>query len=230
MILPTEKIKYCRFPKLIIFQCIYHYLRYSLSYRDIEEIMKERGISVDHSTIQDWVVRHAVLFEKSIHKKKRTTKKSWRMDETYIKVNGKWKYLYRAVDEDGDTIDFLLTARRDTRAAKRFLQRAIKNNGTPEKVTIDGSASNKKALIKMNKQLKQEGKEEIEIQTKKYLNNIVEQDHRGIKRITNAMLGFKNFHSAQKTIRGIEIVRMIKKGQILDSQKVPFHTFCALAA
>ena len=85
-------------------------------------------------------------------------------------------------------------------------------------------------MIKMNKQLKQEGKEEIEIQTKKYLNNIVEQDHRGIKRITNAMLGFKNFHSAQKTIRGIEIVRMIKKGQILDSQKVLFHTFCALAA
>ena len=227
---PTEKMKYCQFPKLIIFRCVYYYLRYPLSYRDAEEIMEDRGVNVDHSTVQDWVVKYTELFEKHVHKKKKKTGKSWRMDETYIKVAGQWKYLYRAVDKDGNTIDFLLTAKRDAKAAKRFLQRAIKNNGLPEKITIDGSSANKAAIKEINEDLKKDKKEEIEIRTKKYLNNIVEQDHRGIKKIYSTMRGFKDFHSAQKTLRGIEVVRMIKKGQITDSSKIPFHTFCALAA
>lgn len=227
---PTEKIKYCHFQKLFVYRCIYYYLRYSLSYRDIEELMEERGINVDHSTIHDWVIKYTALFEKDIHKKKGKTGTSWRMDETYIKVSGEWKYLYRAVDKEGNTIDFLLTAHRDTKAAKRFLKRAIRNNGVPEKVTIDGSTANKAALNEVNKDLENDGKEKIEIRTIKYLNNIVEQDHRGIKRIYNSMKGFKEFHCAQKTLRGIEVVRMIKKGQIKESEKIPFHTFCAIAA
>jgi len=201
-----------------------------LSYRDIEEIMEERGLCVDHSTIQEWVIKFTPMFSDNIHKKKRKTGPSWRLDETYIKVSGQWKYLYRAVDREGNTIDFLLTAKRDTKAATRFLKRAIKNNGVPEKVTIDGSSANKAALQEMNSELEKEGKKEMEIRTTKYLNNIVEQDHRGIKRIYKHMLGFKEFQAAQKTLRGIEAVRMIKKGQIVEAQKIPFHTFIALAA
>ena len=135
---------------------VYYSHRDALSYRDIEEIMIDRGINVDHSTVQEWVVKYTKLFEKNIHKKKRNTDKSWRMDETYIKVKGKWKYLYRAVDKYGNTIDFLLTAKRNTKAALRFLNRAIKNNGMPEKITIDGSDANNAAIESINKGLKKE--------------------------------------------------------------------------
>ena len=197
---PQEKIKYCQYPKLIIYLCVYYYHRYALSYRDIEEIMIERN-----------------------------TDKSWRMDETYIKVKGKWKYLYRAVDKYGNTIDFLLTAKRNTKAALRFLNRAIKNNGMPEKITIDGSDANNAAIESINKGFKKEDK--ITIRKTKYLNNIIEQDHRGIKKICKPMLGFKNFHSAQKVLRGIEVVKIIRKKQIPASEnQTNFETFCSLAA
>ncbi|MDP7195133.1 MAG: IS6 family transposase [SAR202 cluster bacterium] len=226
---PQEKIKYCQYPKLIIYLCVYYYHRYALSYRDIEEIMIDRGINVDHSTVQEWVVKYTKLFEKNIHKKKRNTDKSWRMDETYIKVKGKWKYLYRAVDKYGNTIDFLLTAKRNTKAALRFLNRAIKNNGMPEKITIDGSDANNAAIESINKGFKKEDK--ITIRKTKYLNNIIEQDHRGIKKICKPMLGFKNFHSAQKVLRGIEVVKIIRKKQIPASEnQTNFETFCSLAA
>ena len=197
---PQEKIKYCQYPKLIIYLCVYYSHRDALSYRDIEEIMIERN-----------------------------TDKSWRMDETYIKVKGKWKYLYRAVDKYGNTIDFLLTAKRNTKAALRFLNRAIKNNGMPEKITIDGSDANNAAIESINKGLKKE--DQITIRKTKYLNNIIEQDHRGIKKICKPMLGFKNFHSAQKVLRGIEVVKIIRKKQIPTSEnQTNFETFCSLAA
>ena len=131
------------------------------------------------------------------------------MDETYIKIKGTWHYLYRAVDKEGNTIDFLLTKKRDTKAAKRFLIKAIGSNGLPEKITIDKSGANKAAIEEYNR----ENETSIEIRQIKYLNNIVEQDHRGIKRITKHMLGFKSFHAASVTLNGIELVRMLKKGQ-----------------
>ena len=117
-------------------------MRYALSYRDIEEILRDRGVDVDHSSIHDWAVRYSKIFARHIHKKKHALGKSWKMDETYIKVKGKWKYLYRAVDKEGSTIDFLLTARRDAKAAIRFLKRAIVNNSIPTTITIDGSRYN----------------------------------------------------------------------------------------
>ncbi len=120
-----EKLKGCHFPKTLVYQCVYWYLRYALSYRDIEELMLERGIYVDHATIQRWVVKYTPMFEASFRKKKRTVGTSWRMDETYIKIRAKSYYLYRAVDKKGNTIDFLLTAKRDKKAAKRFLAKAI---------------------------------------------------------------------------------------------------------
>ena len=132
---------------------------------------------------------------------------SWRMDETYIKVKGQWCYLYRAVDKHGQTIDFLLTKERDECAAKRFLTKAIRRHGVPEKITIDGSAANEAAIKSYN----EEHGTTIEIRQIKYLHNIVEQDHRGVKRVTRPMLGFKAFGAAQGTLAGIELMHMIKK-------------------
>ena len=133
------------------------------------------------------------------------------MDETYIRVKGQWRYLYRAVDKTGQTIDFLLTEARDEQAAKRFLTKAIHRHGVPEKITIDGSAANEAAIKRYNA----EHGTAIEIRKSKYLNNIVEQDHRGVKRITRPMLGFKSFDAAQSTLVGIELMHMIKKRQLV---------------
>ncbi|MBF0299408.1 MAG: IS6 family transposase [Oligoflexia bacterium] len=140
-----------RFPKDIILQSVYWYDRYSLSYRDIEEMMEERGVKVDHSTINDWVVKYNPLLEIEFQKKKKLVGGSWRVDKTYVKVNGEWKYLYRAMDKDGDTVDFLLTAKRDTKAAKKFFKKAIKRNGTPKKINIDKSGANKEGAEAYNK-------------------------------------------------------------------------------
>ncbi len=146
-------------------------MRYSLSYRDIEELMRERGVEIDHVTVQRWVVKYTPTLEAEFRKRKKTVGTNWRMDETYIKVKGKWHYLYRAVDKEGKTIDFLLTKKRDKLAAKRFLTKAIGNNGVPEKATIDGSAANKSALEEYNN----ENGTSIQIRQVNYLNNIVEQ-------------------------------------------------------
>ncbi len=223
-----EKFPGGHFPKCIVLQTVYWYLRYSLSYRDIEELMEERGIELDHATVQRWVVKYSPLIVAEFRKKKKAVGSSWRMDETYIKIKGIWSYLYRAVDKEGNTIDFLLTRRRDTKAAKRFLVKAIKHNGIPEKITIDGSAANKAALEEYNS----DKGTSIEIRQVKYLNNIVEQDHRGIKRITNSILGFKSFRSARITLDGIETVHMLRKMQLQSDNCAQnlAETFYSLAA
>lgn len=189
-----------------------------------------RGAFVDHSTLQRWVLRFASLIDTRVRKRKRPVHGSWRMDETYIKLNGKWVYLYRAVDKYGDTIDFYLRAKRNVLAAKAFFRKAFRENGKPEQVNIDKSGSNRAALEAFNKDLPQE--ERVEIRQNKYLNNIIEQDHRFIKKRTRPMLGFKNFNSAKATLSGIENIRMIQKGQIIG-QKVSqfaFNNFVALMA
>src|ERR1700704_4025872 len=148
------------------------------------------------------------------------------MDETYVRVKGAWKYLYRAVDKAGATVDFLLTARRDCQAALRFLRKAIKHNGTPEKITIDKSGANTAAIGSHNT----ETKAGIEMRQIKYLNNIVEQDHRAIKRQIRPMLGFKTFWSAAVTLAGVELMHMIRKGQLLLTSEVcPARQFYSLA-
>ena len=135
----------------------------------------------------------------------------YNIDETYIKVKGHWYYLYRAVDKTGQTIDFLLTEQRDEPAAKRFLTKAIHRHGVPEKITIDGSAANEAALKSYN----EEPGTAIAIRKIKYLNNIVEQDHRGVKRVTRPMLGFKSFDADQDTLVVIEHMHLIKKRQMM---------------
>ncbi len=140
------------------------------------------------------------------------TNDSYRVDETYIKVNGQWKYLYRAVDKAGQSVDFLLTAHRDKQAARRFFRKALIQHGLPKKVTIDKSGANTAAL----QALQEETGATIEIRQNKYLNNSVEQDHRAVKRITRPMLGFKSFRSAHRTLAGIELMHMLNKGQMIS--------------
>ena len=190
--------------------------------------MKERGFEVDHSTIQRWVVHYAPQLEEAFHQKKKRLGGRWRLDETYLKVKGKWKYFYRAVDKQGNTIDFLLTAKRDNNAARRFLNKAIDRNGKPGLINIDSSAANKAAIRDYN----DDHHKRIKIRQCKHLNNIIEQDHRHIKRRCRAMLGFKNFHAAQKTLAGIELIHMIKKGQMRftrGDRLSPAEQFYALA-
>jgi transposase-like protein len=131
---------------LLILLCVRWYVAYSLSTRNLEEMMAERGFEVDHSTVHRWVIKLVPAFEKAFRKHKRPVGKSWRMDETYIKVSGEWKYLYRAVDKAGNTVDFLLRARRDKPAARRYFEKAIGQNGVPETVTMDKSGANLAAI------------------------------------------------------------------------------------
>lgn len=196
---------------------VYMKCRFSLSYRDLEEMACIRGAQIDHSTVQRWMIKFTPLIDMQVRKRKKPVGKSWRMDETYIKVNGVWVYLYRVVDSLGNTIEFLLRKHRDAVAAKEFFRKAFKNNGRPEKVTIDKSGSNISALASANQGLPKD--EQIEVRQIKYLNNIIEQDHRFIKKRTKPMLGFKSFRSAKITIAGIENVRMIQKGQIIGANK-----------
>lgn len=198
-----------RFPINVILVCIRWYAAYPLSYRHIEEMMGERGVSVDDSTISRWAIRFLPMIEKMARKHKRPTGSSWRMDETYIKVKGVWKYLYRAVDKQGKTVGFLLTAKRDMAAAKRFFDKAMGANGDPDKVAMDKSGANKAAIEAVNA-----GRNvPILVYQVKYLNNIVEQDHCAIKRVIRPMLNFKSFRSASSVLAGIELMHMIRKGQ-----------------
>jgi putative transposase len=197
-------------PKDIILMGVRWYVAYPLSYRHVEELMEERGVLVDHATIQRWVVKYSPLLEEAFHRRKRSVWISWRMDETYIRIKGQWYYLYRAVDKQGQTIDFLLTEHRDKEAALRFLKKAIRRNGLPETITIDGSDANEAAIKSYNR----EHGTAIVIRQVKYFNNIVEQDHRAVKRVTRPMLGFKSFDAAQGTLVGIELMHTIKKRQM----------------
>jgi transposase-like protein len=174
-------------------------------------MMQERGVVVDHSSINRWAIRFLPLLEKAFRQHKRAVGASWRMDEMYIKVKGVWKYLYRAVDKEGKTVDFLLTAKRDASAARRFFEKAMRHTDVPDTVTMDKSGANKAAL----EQLNMEREIPITIRQVKYLNNIVEQDHRAIKRLTRPMLGFKSFRAAQAVLAGIELMHMIRKGQFM---------------
>jgi putative transposase len=202
--------KGAHFPQEIILTGVRWYVAYPLSTRHVEELMRERGVHVDHATINRWVIRYSPQLEEVFHRRKRPVWRSWRMDETYIRVKGEWRYLYRAVDKQGQTIDFRLTEQRDQEAALRFLKQAIRRHGVPEKITIDGSDANEAAIKRYN----EEHGTAIEIRQIKYLNNIVEQDHRAVKRITRPMLGFKSFAAAQNTLVGIELMHMIKKRQM----------------
>ena len=169
--------------------------------------MEERGVPVDHATIQRWVVKYSPQLEEAFHRRKRPVWVQLAHGRDLHPGQRQWRYLYRAVDKHGQTIDFLLTEHRDREAALRFLKKAIRRHGVPEKITIDGSEANEAAIKSYN----EEHGTAIDIRQIKYLNNIVEQDHRGVKRITRPMLGFKSFDAAQATLVGIELMHMLRE-------------------
>ena len=207
------EFKGSHFEKEIILWGVRWYVAYPLSYRQLEEMMCERGVSVDHSTLSRWVIKYAPEFEKQFRRCQRPVGRSWRGDETDVKIQGKWASLYRAVDKEGQTIDFLLTPQRDRAAAEAFLHKAIRNQGLPEKITIDRSGSNTAAIKRYNK-IHKTG---IAIRQCKYLNTIVEQDHRAVKRKVRPMLGCKSFWTARCTLAGMEVMHAIRKGQLVST-------------
>src|SRR5471032_1654076 len=182
----SKALKRLHYPLDIMLTCVLWYVAYPLSLRHLEEMMSERAVSVDHSTVHRWAIKLLPALGKAFGPRKQKVGRSWRMDETYIKVKGEWKYLYRAVDKAGDTVDFLFRAKRDKAAARRYFEKAID--------------ADREVPIK--------------IRQSKYLNNVVEQDHRAIKRIVRPMLGFKSFRCARIILGGIELVHMIAKGQM----------------
>lgn len=216
---PKNPFKWRHYQPEIILLCVRWYLRYPLSYRNVEEMMQERGLAVDHTTVYRWVQTYSVELKKRCRPHWHTVTKSWRVDETYIRVKGKWKYLYRAVDSKGHTIDFLLCAKRDKRAASRFLAKALKTTGnnSPRVINVDNNAAYPVAV----EELKAENvlDKSCQLRQNKYLNNLVEQDHRFLKKLVNPSLGFKSFYTARRTIIGYEIMNMIRKGQLKNVPK-----------
>jgi transposase, IS6 family len=201
------------FEDVIILLCVRWYLRYSLSYRDLEEMMAERGLSIDHVTIWRWVQRYAPILNQRLGRERRHPNRSWRVDETYVRVAGNWVYLYRAVDSTGDTIEFMLSPNRDLLAAKQFLQLALhRTESRPRVINVDGHPAYATAIS----ELKQSGElgRRCRCRPSPYMNNVLEQDHRFVKKRIAASLWFRSVGEALNTIAGYESMHMIRKGQI----------------
>jgi transposase, IS6 family len=205
--------KWRHFEGEMILLCVRWYLRYALSYRDVEELARERGLSVDHTTVFRWVQRYAPELDRRCRPSLRATNDSYRVDETYIKIKKQWYYLYRAVDSTGATLDFMLSATRDANAAECFFRQVLQasHTRTPRVITVDKNAAYPLAFGA----LQHDGTlpETCLLRQCKYLNNIIEQDHRFVKRRVNPGLGFGAFATAQRTIQGYEALHRLRKGQ-----------------
>ncbi|WP_371826978.1 IS6 family transposase [Microvirga sp. VF16] len=206
-----------QFTAEIILWAVRWYLRFPISYRDLACMFSDRGVQVDHTTLFRWIQAYAPELDKRVRSHLRMTNGSWRVDETYIRVKGKWVYLYRAVDAGGQTIDFLLSPKRDAAAARRFFRKALRQPHTvnPRTITVDKNA----AYPIATKAMKREGTlwRFAKLRQVKFLNNIVEQDHRRIKRLVRPGLGFQSFMTASRTIAGYEVMAMIRKGQVVNA-------------
>jgi transposase, IS6 family len=200
-------------PELILC-AVRWYLRYSLSLRDVEDLLIERGLEADHTTIWRWVQRYGPELEQRVRRHLKPTNKSWRVDETYVRVQGRWCYLYRAIDSSGATIEFLLSALRDADAAKRLFRKALGDPSHPQPrvINTDQAPIYGSAIPG----IKKEGtlRRCCRHRPVQYLNNILEQDHRAIKRRVNAKQGFREFQAARRIIQGYEAMHMIRKGQV----------------
>lgn len=204
------------FTGIIILWAVRWYCKYGINYRELQEMLAERGVNVDHTTIYRWVQRYAPEIEKRLrwYWCNPSDLNNWHLDETYIKVNGKWTYLYRAVDSRGHTIEFYLSPRRNTKAAYRFLRKIfnrVKKWQIPRVINTDKAAPYGRAL----NLLKEEGKcpTHVEHRQIKFHNNVIECDHGKLKRVINPTLGFKSIKTAHATIKGIEVMRALRKGQ-----------------
>jgi transposase, IS6 family len=226
-----------RFPAEVILRAVRWYLQFPISYRDLEAMLADRGVAVDHVSLFRWVQRFAPELEKRTRRHLRPCRGPWHVDETYVRVGGRWRYLYRAVDGTGQTIDFLLSAKRDKKAAKRFFRQALgrENTRNPRTVVTDRLKSYPGAL----REMKREGElgRFVRHRRGRWLNNLVEQDHRRIKRRTRPMLGFGSFWTARRTLAGVEIMAMLTKGQVrvvpandISAQRAFVHRVFGLAA
>jgi IS6 family transposase len=206
--------KWRHFEAEIILCAVRWYLRYALSYRDVEELLRERGVSIDHTTVFRWVQRYAPELDKRCRPRLNATNDSYRVDETYIKIKKEWYYLYRAVDSTGATLDFMLSATRDADAAKRFFRQVLQasHTCTPRVITVDKHAAYPLAF----EALQHDGTlpKTCLLRQCKYLNNMVEQDHRFVKRRVKPGMGFGAFDTAQRAIQGYEAMHRLRKGQL----------------
>ena len=202
------------FTSEVILWALRWYLAFPISYRDLELMLADRGVDVDHTTVFRWIQAYAPELEKRIRPHLRPSNGSWRVDETYVKVKGRWTYLYRAVDSRGQTIDFLLSAKRDAAAAKRFFRKALGQPHTvnPRTITVDKNPAYPRAVTEM----KEDGElwRRSRLRQVKFLNNIVEQDHRRVKRLVRPGLGFGSLWTARRTVAGYEVMAMVRKGQV----------------
>ena len=211
----SDPFKWRHFEPSLILLCVRWYCRYQLSYRDIEEMMRERGLDVDHSTVFRWVQRYAPEINKRVRQHLKMSGTSYRVDETYIKVGKSCKYLYRAVDKEGQTIEFMLSTRRDVSAAKRFFKKMMRaeHRRLPFSISVDKNAAYPEAFT--TSQAERIVPKDCKLRRVKYLNNVIEQDHRFIKKKVRASQCFKHFHTAERTLEGIEAVNMMRKGQVI---------------
>ncbi len=211
---PDQSFKGRQFTAEVILWAIHWYLMFPVSYRDLELMLADRDVEVAHTTVFRWVQTYALEIEKRIRPHLRLSNGSWRVDETYIREKCRWMYLYRAVDSRGQTIDFLLSAKRDTEAAKRFFRKALGQPHTvnPRTLTVGKNSAYPCAVTEM----KEDGElwHVARLRQCKYLNNTVEQDHRRVKRLVRPGLGFGSFHTARQTLAGYEAMAMIRKGQV----------------
>ncbi len=194
------------------------YLSYGLSLRDLEEMIAERGISLDHSTIHRWVVHFSPQLLGTFNTRKRPVVSNWHVDETYIRVKGEWTYLYRAIDKSGATVDFMFSRTRNLQDAKAFFRKSYQRHGLPEQVTIDGSQTNLEAARLCHGEARLQtasGVEPLKVRQSQYMNNRIEQDHRRIKRRIRPMLEFKSARTASIILGGVELIHMIHKGPLL---------------
>jgi transposase-like protein len=212
--LNSSLFKWRHFEPTLILLCVRWYCRYQLSYRDLEKMMRERGLSVDHSTVWRWVQKYAPEINKRIRQHLKMSGTSYRVDETYIKVGKSCKYLYRAVDKEGNTIEFMLSAKRDVSVAKRFFKKMMRadHRRLPFSISVDKNAAYPEAFT--TSQAERVLPHDCKLRRAKYLNNVIEQDHRFIKKKVRASQCFKSFHTAERTLEGIESINMMRKGQV----------------
>ena len=212
MLSVDEPFKGRHLDREIIVLCARWYLRFKLNFRDLVEMMAERGVSLSHTTIMRWIYCYAPEFDKRWNRFACRAGDSWRVDETYVKIKGRWTYLYRAVNSNGKTVDFLLRAKRDVVAAKAFFRRAFKKQGRlPRVITLDGYQASHRAALEILKERRRD--KQTKIRSSKYLNTLIEQDHRSIKLRLDPMLGLKSFRRETIAIAGIELMHRIRKGQ-----------------
>jgi transposase, IS6 family len=214
MILNPSPFKWRHYAPDVILLCVRWYCRFQLSYRDVEEMMRERGLDIDHSTVVRWVQRYAPEINKRVRPHLKMSGTSYRVDETYIKVGKTCKYRYRAVDKEGSTIEFMLSAKRDVSAAKRFFKKMMRaeHRRLPFSISVDKNAAYPEAFLASQEE--RIVPQDCKLRRVKYLNNVIEQDHRFVKKKVRASQCFKKFHTAERTLEGVEAVNMLRKGQV----------------